>query len=156
MSSQDEQRKPGRKTKLTDEVQERIVAAIRGGNYQDVAARYAGIGERTFYAWMERGEKGEEPYAQFQQAVESAKAVAEVRSVALIQKAAQDGSWQAAAWYLERTNAGRWGRKQMVSLTGEDGGPVKFEQVTPAEANRRLVAELDELASRRRKKANNG
>ena len=47
----------GRPSKLTPEVQEKIVTAIRAGNYAQVAAVYAGIGERTFYRWMERGEK---------------------------------------------------------------------------------------------------
>jgi len=151
-------RKPGRPTKLTPEVKDRIVNAIRGGNYQEVAARFAGINEATFYRWMQKGEGDDapEPYREFRKEVESAKAVAEVRSVALIQKAAGDGSWQAAAWYLERTNPSRWGRKQVVALTGEDGGPVRVEQVTPEEANRRLVEHLDELAARRRKRVKSG
>ena len=45
----------GRPSKLTPEVQEKIVTAIRAGNYAQVAAVYAGIGERTFYRWMELG-----------------------------------------------------------------------------------------------------
>jgi len=37
-------------------VQEKIVTAIRVGNYAQVAAVYAGTTERTYYRWMERGE----------------------------------------------------------------------------------------------------
>ena len=47
----------GRPTDLTPAVQARIVQAIVGGNDNKVAAAYAGIGESTFYAWLERGRK---------------------------------------------------------------------------------------------------
>ena len=47
----------GRPTKLTPQVQAKIVQAIVGGNDITVAAAYAGIGESTFYAWLERGRK---------------------------------------------------------------------------------------------------
>jgi hypothetical protein len=117
-----------------------IVAAVRGGSYLDDAASYAGVGERTVYAWLARGRDAEKAYEQgqpinvdeqaclqFQQAVQKARADAVVRNVALIQRAAEDGSWQAAAWYLERTNPRKWGRRDTVEVTGEDGGPVRVE-----------------------------
>jgi hypothetical protein len=64
-------------------------------------------------------------YREFRDAVESARSAAEIRNVALIQKAANDGTWQAAAWYLERTAWQRWGRRTMV--TGDAGEPIKVE-----------------------------
>ena len=42
----------------------------------------------------------------------------------MIQKAAQEGSWQASAWYLERTNPRKWGRTETVEITGADGGAI--------------------------------
>ena len=39
----------GRRSQLTAEIQERIVSAIRAGNYANIAAQYAGIAESTFY-----------------------------------------------------------------------------------------------------------
>ena len=129
----------GRPTKLTPEVQERIVQALRAGNYQETAAAYAGIGESTFYEWMERGR--DEPgsvYSEFVEAVTKAKADAEVRDVALIDKAATDGSWQAAAWKLERKFPHRWGRVNRTEISGPDGAPVKVE----VDAKRALMAKL--------------
>lgn len=41
---------------LTPEIQAKIVGFIRGGVFAHVAARAAGIAERTFYEWLERGE----------------------------------------------------------------------------------------------------
>ena len=45
-----------RPTKLTVEVRDRIVAAIRAGNYPEAAAQAAGISPSTFYRWLGRGE----------------------------------------------------------------------------------------------------
>lgn len=117
-----------RPTKLTPETQDRIVTALRAGNYQETAARYAGIDGATFYRWMERGtEETEGIYSEFCEAVENAKAAAEVRDVALIDLAAQDGSWQAAAWKLERKFPNRWGRVTRTEISGPDGAAVKLE-----------------------------
>lgn len=119
----------GRPTKLTPKVQEDIVTAIRAGNYAEIAAKYAGIDESTYYRWMSQGE-GEDapaPYKEFRKAVENAKAASEIRNVALIQQAANNGTWQAAAWYLERTAYSRWGRHNKVEVTGAGGGAVQFD-----------------------------
>lgn len=119
----------GRPTGLTPEVQDRIVQALEAGNYKETAAAYAGIGVSTLYRWLEWGADpdGQPIYQEFREAVQSAISRAEVRNVALIQKAAQDGTWQAAAWFLERSAPARWGRWQRVEITGEDGGPVQIE-----------------------------
>jgi transposase len=116
------------KTKLTPEVQDRIVAALRAGNYQETAAAYAGISAKTFYEWLNRGESEEpkeEAFRNFREAVEKAKADAEVRDIALIDKAAHDGSWQAAAWKLERKFPNRWGRVTRTEISGPEGKPVE-------------------------------
>jgi ABC-type cobalamin/Fe3+-siderophores transport system ATPase subunit len=112
----------GRPTKLTPQTQARIVQAIVGGNDITVAAAYAGIGKTTFYEWLERGRKAKTgPFAAFADAIQKAQADAETRNVALIAKAAQDGTWTAAAWWLERKHPERWGRKERHEVTGKDG-----------------------------------
>lgn len=109
----------GRPSKLTPEVQEKILTAIRAGNYAHVAAQYAGIGERTYYRWMERGEKAKAGrYRQFWQAVKEAESEAEVRAVAIIQKKMPD-DWRAALTYLERKHPRRWGRRMDVTSGDE-------------------------------------
>ena len=129
----------GRPTKLTPQVQARIVQAIVGGNDITVAAAYAGIGKTTFYEWLERGRKeaarlaassrakpkdSETPFAEFADAIQKAQADAETRNVALIAKAAQEGTWTAAAWWLERKYPERWGRKDRHEVTGKDGNDI--------------------------------
>lgn len=129
----------GRPTDLTPAVQARIVLAIVGGNDNKVAAAHAGIGESTFYAWLDRGRKelarlaassrakpkaSETPFVEFLEAIQKAQADAETRNVALIAKAAQDGTWTAAAWWLERKYPERWGRKDRHEVTGKDGNDI--------------------------------
>lgn len=107
---------PGRPTKLTPEVQERILSAIRAGNYSRVAAEYAGISERTFYGWLRRGQQAKTGvHRDFWCAVQQAEREAEVRAVAMIQKN-MDSNWRAALAFLERKHPSRWGRKDRLSV----------------------------------------
>jgi transposase-like protein len=104
-----------RPSKLTPERQERIVLAIRGGNFRETAARFAGIGETTLYRWMAQGRKQRRgAYADLVAAIEEAEAAAEIERVQRIQTAARNGNWTADAWWLERKNPQRWGRRDRV------------------------------------------
>ncbi len=100
----------GRPTLLTPELQASIVERIKRGNYPSVAAGACGIGRTTFKIWMSRGRSGEEPYGAFRTAVKDAADVAETEMVDIIKQAAAD-SWQAAAWWLERTRHKRFARR---------------------------------------------
>jgi hypothetical protein len=102
-----------RPTKLTPEVQERLLKALRAGNYLSTAARFAGIHPATLHRWLERGDPAgtrptDLPYRQFAEQVERAIAEAEVRDVTLISKAAET-DWRAAAWRLARRYPKQWG-----------------------------------------------
>jgi len=135
-----------RPTKLTPETKDKIIQAIAAGNYQETAAKYAGINPNTFYTWMKLGEnkKGKPAYREFREAVEKARAQAEVRNVALIQQAGQDGSWQAAAWYLERSYPTRFGRHNRVEVTGANGAAVQID-LSVEELDKRVAELFDKL-----------
>lgn len=125
----------GRITKLTPDVQKRIITALEAGNYFETACEAAGISASTGHEWMARGRGTSntrpqtELYAQFAEAVERASSKAEIDNLNLINKAARDGTWQAAAWWLERRFPNRWGRTR-VELTGADGGAIQHLDVT--------------------------
>lgn len=123
--------KMGAPTKLTPDVQKAILAYIRAGAYVETAAAAAGIDKTTFYDWLKRGAAQRKGiYRDFSNAVEKAQAEAEIRDIARIDKAASDGVWQAAAWRLERKHSERWGRKDVVKHTGNDGdGVIKIAYV---------------------------
>jgi len=134
----------GRPSKLTPEAQERVVQAIRAGNYAEVAAGYAGIHRATYYTWMKKGaEQDEGIYSEFHDAVKGASDSAETRAVAIIQKAMPD-TWQAAAWYLERRAPGRWGRHERRDVNVTGAQPIAFQIVTQGEPDEASKPDDDE------------
>ena len=124
-----------RPTKLTPQVQEKVVQALRGGNFRYVAALWAGIDRSQFKRWMVRGKRGPKLYRAFRAAVIEAEKGAELRAVALVIKAAGADA-KHAEWWLERKFPSRWDRKDRHEFTGKDGGPISHKREEP------LTAEL--------------
>lgn len=85
----------GRKTKYTPDVVQRITEAIRLGATYKLACQYAGISTPLFYQWMNTK-------LEFLSAVKEAEGKGAIQWLAVIEKAAKEGTWQAAAWKLER------------------------------------------------------
>lgn len=101
-----------RPTKLTPEVQARLVAGIRHGLIDETAATVAGVTPRTLRGWLARGAlpgRANAPHRALLAAVEGARAACEGDEVARILLASQRGSWRATAWLLERRYPERWG-----------------------------------------------
>ena len=117
-----------RTTILNQLIQSVMVEAIEGGNYATTAAEAAGIGKSTHYEWMEKGEQGIEPYAEYADAIKKAEAIAESNAVKVI-KAASLENWTAGAWYLERKFPDKWGRKDKLTqeISGKDGKPIEID-----------------------------
>ena len=117
---------PGRKTKLTPELQARFIQALRAGNWIDTCCDYVGIHPDTYYDWMNRAQEGgarNQIYVDFAQAVKTAKATAEIESVARIRLAGSKGNLKADIFFLERSHPERWGKKRL-EVTGKDGAPL--------------------------------
>jgi len=85
------------KSKLTEEIIKDISKKLKVGNYVKTVATSIGVSERTFYYWIDRGEKAnklyetgqkvpneEKIYLQFLQSIRKAQAEAEVMIVAQI------------------------------------------------------------------------
>lgn len=112
----------GRPTKYTPETTKKIIDAVRVGSTFRLACAYAGISEDTFALWRTR-------YADFAEAIKEAEGAGAVGWLAKIEKAANDGVWQAAAWKLERRYPSEYGR-QVIEHAGEVG--IKsYQQVSP-------------------------
>jgi hypothetical protein len=130
---------------------------IKAGNYVTTALEFVGISRSAFDRWMNIGEQeierihsGERPDARLRifvklfEEIHRARANAEVRSVMLVNKAAED-DWRAAAWYLERAQPERWGRKLK---TIEHKGSLEVRQA-PIDLSRlsdEALAELENAA----------
>ena len=134
-----------RPTKLTQDVTDKVCIAIRAGNYAKVAAAMAGVGETTYYKWLEMADEpnAKKEYREFRESVERAEAEAEVAAIARIRQAADNGDWKAAGWYLERKHGERWGRNDKLrqEITGANGEPI---QLSLEEAKKAVLAFLDE------------
>ena len=111
-----EKNKGGRPTKLTPLIQEEVCKALKAGMYMETAAAYAGIDKDTLYDWLKKGARGESrEHTKFSDSVKRAVAEAELTDLLMIKKAASEGTWQAAAWRLERRFRERWGRSISVN-----------------------------------------
>ena len=122
-----------RPSKLTPEIEKKILDAIRIGNYYEAACAYAGINIRTFYRWMENGEKAKSgKYCQFCHAVKQAEGDAEARIVAQwTSKTPED--WRAAQAFLEHRYPERWGKKETHIFEGGDKNKPIILKFLPAD-----------------------
>lgn len=118
--------------KITEQVTESLKQALRGGNDVETAAHFAGVSVANVYRWLEVGKfeserisAGEKAnpenaqYVEFWEELRKARAEAIVRNVTYIQNAAKSGSWQAAAWWLERAVPEQYARAKSSGKNAE-------------------------------------
>ncbi len=102
----------GRRTKLTPETTKKLTDAIRQGATYEHACNYAGIHYGTFCEWRTLGESGRKVYSEFSDAIKKAEGDATIKWLAIIDRSATGGNWQAAAWKLERRYPEDYGRPE--------------------------------------------
>lgn len=156
----------GQPSKLTPDVQARIVAAVRAGNFLDVAARYAGVTYRTFRNWMVRGEQEEQRltdpharpresealYLHFFQEISQAEAEAEMAAVAYWQTAIPN-NWQAAAAFVQARWRRRWAQQQgllnlQLNLSSDELARLADEELAELSEGRIPPGLLERLGRR--------
>lgn len=114
-----------RHTKYTPAVHKKIVDLVRKGNSVGDAGLRAGLGKDVIWVWMEHGRYRPDQYPEMAQLVEDIEeAKAEMRgtivdNIVQVGTSGAPGTWQAGAWYLERTDPENWGRKDRVEHTGD-------------------------------------
>jgi len=112
-----------RKSKLTKELIKEAYKLVAAGNYDKDVYPILGIDKSTWYRWLSEGETAKSGLKrEFYDTIKKAEKEAIARNVALIQRAAQEGNWQAAAWWLERKYFEDWGRKDKVDLSADKDG----------------------------------
>jgi hypothetical protein len=131
----------GRPSALTDDLRAQIERDLASGTTRARAAQRAGVPDNSLKRWLAEGkvvrrqlDHAPPPPPSPELPIAERLVQAEPGLVAAIIQAAQRGSWQAAAWLLERSYPDRWGRR--------DAKPP----LPPADA----FSEVDELAKRRR------
>lgn len=140
--------KPGARSKLTPEVQERICATLRAAGTLEDAALTCNVSVSSVMAWMARGRtEGNGRYLEFLEAVKKARAQRRLALEATIRKRSTE-EWQAAAWLLERTEPKRYALRVRVQVEEELASALsRLEARLPAKAYERvLVALTDDVA----------
>lgn len=93
--------KGGRPTKLTPAVRGVILEALRDGMPRELTAHLVGVARSTLGEWLRS--------PRFADAVAQAEAEMVHDALEAIRRAAESGTWQAAAWLLERRYPQRFG-----------------------------------------------
>lgn len=119
----------GRPSKLTERAKAEILIQVRRGCYLETCFAYAGISRQTFSYWRKKSEvaresmqkgipirKRQRDLVKFFDDLEQALAQYEHIALHRIQRAGEQGNWQADAWRLERRFPERWAKKQEGDL----------------------------------------
>lgn len=129
----EEKKNIGRPTVLTQEIQDELVKYLSIGNYLETACDMVGVNTQMVKRWIYAGARGNPKYKEFSDAIKRAHAQAEVMLLALIDRAAQGGAWQAAAWRLERKFPDKWGRwereKDDIEVEGKGISKVRIRWI---------------------------
>lgn len=125
----------GRKSKYTPDTVKRLTDAITLGATYELACHYAGIHIDTFYEWQKQ-------HPEFTETIKNAEGKGVLQWLAKIEKAASDGSWQAAAWKLERRYPQDYGLRLTLKIEPEQFALLKRHGLTPSEAWQQMMQEL--------------
>lgn len=144
----------GRPSKLTPEIQAKIVQLLAAGNFVETVCDHVGLHKDTFYEWIKRGERGwakdKKPvnYVDFSDAVK--KAIAQVEMLTVNDVRQGVFNWQSRAWWLERRHPDKWGNRQKHEHSGRVDGTVALtlqDWRKQSQANRQQATQaLDDFA----------
>lgn len=137
------------RSKYNEKVHETIVEAVLKGNSKTIAFRLAGVHPDSCFLWLKMGrERPDEypEYAKLEEDIEHAIALCASEKVAAVKAAADNGTWQAAAWWLERRLPQEYGRHDRVEVESKQP-QVQLNQVIigdprALESSRDLIAHL--------------
>lgn len=113
-------------TKFTAENRREIIRLVKAGLSTTDVAKAVGIHPSTLFNWLSWGEDGirgrddDEEYVKFAHEYRRAEAMRKAFHLQNITRAANDGQWQASAWYLERAYPQEFGRCQRKPDDGNE------------------------------------
>lgn len=140
----------GRKSKLTKPLCDEFCKAIENGASILAACGHVNITEPTYYKWYNKGRdaKRKSKFKKFYEAVEVAKNKALYNFEGRIINEAYNGTWTAAAWWLERRYHELYGKKVKQSVEAK----AEVEVTTPLDEAARLILKAEEEAKKKKKK----
>jgi|TARA_Y100000004_G_C8858602_1_gene387959 hypothetical protein len=110
----------GRPIKLNEDKMQQICKWLSAGHFIEQAASLSGVSSASIYNWLSQGKTDQDNgevtlYSEFLERVVESKAKAEALFLNTVRQAATNGVWQAATWYLERSNP-RWNKELQKQL----------------------------------------
>lgn len=123
--------------KYSPETVAQMIPLIEAGAYAIDACLAVGIGETTYYEWLKAK-------PEFRESIKKARAKAINIRVLRINKAGQEGNWQADAWWLERVVKKRFGRADVeirpqtnvvLGFKAESAFMKPAEEIAPRQLN---------------------
>jgi hypothetical protein len=129
--------KLGRPTEFTPGLGRRICVRVAKVGFEAIAAESVGVHRHTLRNWRERGERGEEPFAEFAAELAAAKAQ---------HMRGQLEKVEDPRWKLERMDRQLFGVTQKIQHTGDDGKPIehahKHEHTLSREQSLEIVSKV--------------
>ena len=102
--------------KLTEQLVRDAEKYVSAGLTNADTCRVLCISESTLYKWLQEPRKGLE--VELFEALEKARMLRKAAMLQTITKAAREGTWQAAAWYLERVYPGEYAKPDRYHDSG--------------------------------------
>lgn len=119
-----------RPNKLTRDVQQQIVAAVRQGSYPERAAELAGVATATFFRWLARGRAAQRGiYRELFEALSRAETHAEIEMTLRVRKRAKSSALTTLR-LLERRFPERWSPYRKLALAEATAAPSGLVVVT--------------------------
>tara|TARA_R110000822_G_scaffold41703_11_gene113492 strand:+ start:135 stop:572 length:438 start_codon:yes stop_codon:yes gene_type:complete len=106
-------------TKWNDDTRAKLIEGYKLGMTQKLACQYSGISAQCFHQWKEKASSGGQEFFEFFEELKRAEAHSAAHALASIKRAAQAGTWTAAAWLLERRHDYRRDRPLVLVETSE-------------------------------------
>lgn len=135
---------PARRKVDDDALLERLLDALRSGNYRGPACAAAGVDPSTLRAWLRRGRADlaegvtDSREAVILQRVAEAEAVAEVGAVEALRAGFDD--WRAALAFLQARHPDRWARGRAPEAP--EGAPIDRRKVLEDPEAARMAEDL--------------
>ena len=118
----------GNRSKLTPEFVAEACKLARAGLRNVDICKALGIHESTLYKWLQEPRRGLE--AELFEELEKARAMRKAVMIQTITQAAQGGTWQAAAWWLERVYPEEFAKPDRYHDQGVDEAVKAVRELT--------------------------
>lgn len=134
------------KTLYSAKVHKAIIASVKKGYSLTDAGLLAGLGTDLIHDWLSKGRHTPDTHPHLASLVadiavaQAERRGAAVDSIVAVGTSQLPGTWQASAWYLERTDPDNWGRKDKVEHTGDTGPKTQLNTVVLIDTDAREAA----------------